>query len=129
MSTTIDTPKRGLPLAATPLFAFVGDVDRSPSKAEKRREQVKAWKAEYGIYTHSGWDDWMALSMTECGDLLKGYGLTEEQKTDGAMLMAGYCRLLDEAGRVHYGSTEYTACESLVTRLREANASDHPTAS
>ena len=42
-------------------------------------------------------------------------------KTDGVMLMAGYCRLLDEGGRIHFGQTEHEACESLVTRLSEAN--------
>ena len=59
--------------------------------------------------------------MDECCWKLEGYGLTKEQQTDGVMLMAGYCRLIDEAGLIHFGQTEHEACESLVTRLTEAN--------
>jgi len=101
----------------TPLFAFMAEIRKTPSVAEQRRRQVQAWKEQYRIFTHKGPDDWMALSMDECCDALKGYDLTEAEKTDGVALMAGYCRLIDEAGMIRFGETEYEACESLVARL------------
>lgn len=97
-------------------------VRKTPSLAERRRRQVKAWKEQYRLYTHKGPDDWMSLSMNECCELLKGYSLTDAQKTDGAELMAGYCRLIDEAGLVHFGETEHEACQALVKRFHEATA-------
>ena len=106
----------------SPLFAsFMVDVRKTPSLAAKRRQQVAEWKRLFRIFTHKGPDDWMALSMDECCMKLEGYGLTKEQQTDGVILMAGYCRLIDEAGLIHFGDTEHEACESLVARLTEAN--------
>ena len=104
----------------TAVFDFMTTVRKTPSLAERRRQIVRAWKAQFRIFTHKGPDDWMALSMDECCWKLEGYGLTKEQQTDGVMLMAGYCRLIDEAGLIHFGDTEYEACESLVKRLQPA---------
>jgi hypothetical protein len=123
-SKTVQATPQGL--APVPLFAFMADVRKTPSLAAKRREQAHEWKQQHRIFTHKGHDDWMALSMPECCELLKGYDLTAEEKTDGVMLMAGYCRLIDEAGLIHFGQTEHEVCESLVTRLTEANDKDHP---
>ena len=119
--TAMNTTPTSTSLAATPLFAFMVDVRKTPSLAAKRRQQVAEWKGLFRIFTHKGPDDWMALSMDECCWKLEGYGLTKEEQTDGVMLMAGYCRLIDEAGLIHYGETEHEACESLVARLTEAN--------
>ena len=104
------------------LFEFMSEVRKTPSLAARRRQQVQAWTQHHRIYTHKGPEDWMALSMNECCELLKGYNLTDEEKTDGTMLMAGYCRLLDEAGLIHFGTTSHEACESLVKRLQEREA-------
>ena len=117
-----DTLPQGQPQVGTSdLFACMADVRKTPSLAAKRRQQVAEWKRLFRIFTHKGPDDWMALSMDECCWKLEGYGLTKEQQTDGVMLMAGYCRLLDESGLIHFGDTEHEACESLVARLTEAN--------
>jgi hypothetical protein len=103
----------------TASFDFMRQVPtvRSPSVAACRRNEVQAWREQYRIFTHKGPDDWMALSMDECRHLLREYNLTEEQKTDGVILMASYCRLLDEAGLIHFGDTEHEACRLLVERL------------
>lgn len=121
---TVQASPQGL--APVPLFAFMAEVRKTPSLAAKRREHVHEWKQQHRIFTHKGPDDWMALSMDECCWKLEGYGLTKEQQTDGVMLMVGYCRLIDEAGLIHFGQTEHEACESLVTRLTEANESALP---
>lgn len=44
--------------------------------------------------------------MDAAAKLLEGYGLTEKEKTDLPELMAGYCRLIDEAELCFYGDTE-----------------------
>lgn len=51
-------------------------------------------------------EPWLAIHRETALEMLKGYNLTHEQKTDVFWLMAGYCRLLDEAGVIHYGQTE-----------------------
>ena len=112
------------PLPASGLFSFVAEIPRSKSNREIRAEQVDAWKAEYGIQTHCcrGGGDWMAVSMPECIALLEGYGLTDAEKTSLPALMAGYCRLLDEAGVIEDGhATEFIACEKLTARISEEN--------
>jgi len=44
--------------------------------------------------------------MDAAAKLLEGYGLTEKEKTELPELMAGYCRLIDEAELCFYGDTE-----------------------
>ena len=55
---------------------------------------------------------WLAVDMDAAAELLEGYDLTEKEKTYLPELMAGYCRLIDEAGLDHYGYTEQEAIES-----------------
>lgn len=52
---------------------------------------------------------WLAIDMTKAAEKLKGYNLTDAEKTDVAELMFGYCRLIEEAGLDHYGETEHEA--------------------
>jgi hypothetical protein len=95
----------------------------------KNRADVAAWKAQYSIYTHlcRGGGDWLALSMSECCAALNDYKLTAEERTDGAALMAGYCRLLDEAGLIEDGhKTQHAAVAALVTRIRAKTINSHP---
>lgn len=85
--------------------------------------EVAELKAQYGIFTHlcRGGGEWLALSMPECCAALSEYGLTEEERTNGVALMAGYCRLLDEAGLVEEGHrTEREAVTSLVSRIKSS---------
>jgi hypothetical protein len=86
------------------------------------RFEVEALKKEHGIFTHlcRGGGEWLALSMPECCAALSGFPLTEIERTNGVALMAGYCRLLDEAGLVKEGhKTERAAVAALVERLRK----------
>lgn len=56
--------------------------------------------------------------MTEAAEMLKGYGLTESEKTNLFDMMAGYCRLLDEAGVIADNcKTEYEACKQVADRI------------
>lgn len=52
---------------------------------------------------------WLAVDMAAANKLLAGYRLSEAMKTDLAEMMAHYCRLIDEAGLCHYGTTEAEA--------------------
>lgn len=93
---------------------------------DARRQEMQTLKKAHGIFSHhcAGGGDWMALSMPECTAALAGYDLTEEEKTDAVALMAGYCRLLDEANMIEQGHrTEYDAVKALVARL-SANSRD-----
>lgn len=86
----------------------------------ERRDAIKTWKEKYRIYTHNAPDAgrWIAFSMDECCEAFKGYGLSEEEKTDGFHMLAGYCRLMDDMHLVEDNHrTEFEACEALVKRL------------
>jgi len=74
------------------------DIPESESPRLKWKKKVVE---KYSIFTHyyKG-HGWMAFSMTKALEMLSGYSLTDEQKTEPIMLFAGYCRLLDEAGLV-----------------------------
>lgn len=95
-------------------------VKQVPRARNSHRDEVKSMKEKHGIFTYNckGAGDWMAMSMPECVEKLKGYDLTDEEKTCGATLMAGYCRLLDESRMIEDGhKTEYEACRALVERI------------
>jgi hypothetical protein len=104
--------------ASRDLFGVVDT--RQPSVRTSHRDEVRHLKKEHGIFSHhcAAGGDWMALSMPECTAALAGYDLTEEEKTDAVALMAGYCRLLDDAGMIEQGHrTEYDAVKALASRL------------
>lgn len=95
-----------------------------PSRRQNRRKQVAEWKrSEMRVRTQDAgpnWPDssrWIAVSMTECAEHLEGYGITPE--TEMFELFSGFCRLLEEMGLMHYGPTEFLACEALVKRLEK----------
>jgi len=52
---------------------------------------------------------WCAVEMNAACRLFDGYDLTEQEKTSLPHLMAGYCRLLEDADLVGYGKTENQA--------------------
>lgn len=52
---------------------------------------------------------WIAIHRASALELLEGYNLTEAEKTDVALMMLGYCNLLERAGLVHGGATEAEA--------------------
>jgi hypothetical protein len=89
------------------------------SKRQIRRAEIKALKEKHGIYTnYCEGLGWLALSMPQCINAVKGYGLTEEEKTYAPALMAGYCRLLEEAGLLADGcASEYEAVKQIADRL------------
>jgi len=55
---------------------------------------------------------WVAVDMDAAAKLLEDYTLTEKEKTDLPTLMAGYCRLIEEAELCFYGDTEEEAVSS-----------------
>jgi len=56
---------------------------------------------------------YMAVNMSASIKMLKGYNLTESEKTSLPMIMGGYCRLIEEAGFVGYGDSEIDAIQEL----------------
>jgi len=85
-----------------------------------RREAVRLYKEWYSIFTDHchGEAGWLALSMNECCRYLRDENLTEEEKEHPIALLAGYCRLLDEAGLIEDGHRiEYEACSALIKAM------------
>lgn len=72
------------------------DVQETLSPRLKWADRVKS---ELRIATHyCDGQGWMAFSMVKACELLEGYDLTFTQQHNPFELMAGYCRLMDEAG-------------------------------
>ena len=71
------------------------------------------WIRRNRILTHDGPDcepRWLAVHVPS---VLEDLDLTREEQADIGLLMAGYCRLLDDAGLLHYASTEDEALSKL----------------
>jgi hypothetical protein len=114
--------RNGTGLGAPPCSEFLFDVPEqlSPRLAAEREEL--AWAKLAGVKTHHAphaEPPWIAVNMRTACEMLEGYDLTKEEKTDLPALMAGYCRLIDEGNLIGYGSTELEAI------LNIPNASDH----
>lgn len=82
------------------------------------RAQVAALKKEHGIWTHYAKGcGWLAVCIPKALELLKGYGLSEEEKSNPVELVGGYGRLIDESGlSVDGGETELKTVEALVAK-------------
>lgn len=52
---------------------------------------------------------WCAVDMDRAMVILEGYPLTDAERTELPALMAGYCRLLEDADAIGYGQTEADA--------------------
>ena len=94
-----------------------------PADQPSRHMRFKAWKEANGVWTHfaemgEGCDNWMALAFETAKKALEDYELTAEEKTEPMMLMAGYCRLIDEAGLCAEADSEWAACELLAKQLK-----------
>lgn len=77
--------------------------------------KISTWYAEHSE------PPYQAVVMCVANEGLKDYGLTEEQKTSIPELMAGYCRLVEEAGWVGYGETEFEAIQDLFNKAKKVN--------
>lgn len=60
----------------------------------------------------------VAVNMTESIQLLEGYDLTDEEKSDVTELLSGYCRLIDERRLCGYGDTEFEAIKDLFSHAK-----------
>lgn len=64
---------------------------------------------EHDIKTHHAPHmelQWLAIPMNAAREMLAGYDLTEYESSGVPEIMAGYCRLLDEAGLTFLGESE-----------------------
>jgi hypothetical protein len=89
------------------------------STRHERAAKVRDWKKRHAIWTHYAEGcGWLAFSVPEACTLLKGYGLTRQEKRDPMLLFANYCRLIDEAGISADGAgTEFEAVSQIAGRL------------
>ena len=70
--------------------------------------KISTWYAE-----HIEEKPYHAVNMTVAVDKLSDCELSEEEKTSMPHLMAGYCRLIEEANLIGYGDTEFEAIQDL----------------
>jgi hypothetical protein len=56
---------------------------------------------------------YLAVNMTVARKVLSGYRLSDSEQSDVMMLMAGYCRIVEERGLTGYGDTELEAIADL----------------
>lgn len=79
--------------------------------------------AELRIQTHHAphCEDapWIAMDMNLAAETLEGYDLTDEEKNQIPAIMAGYCRLLDEADIIGYGKTKDEAMAQAAEKSQE----------
>lgn len=89
------------------VIAWIGWMERA--KAQERKERQSTPPVCFTHFAEHCDPPWLAIHRETVLKMLKDYELTHEQKTDVFHLMAGYCRLIDEAGLIHYGRTENEA--------------------
>lgn len=84
-----------------------GRQDQTQNKMTVDEYQIATWYSE-GVP-----EPYMAINMTQAVKMLDGYSLTLEEKTELPALMAGYYRLIEEAGLAGYGETEFESIQDL----------------
>lgn len=93
-----------------------------PKDSPTKRERIAAFKKQHGIWTHVdkenkiGGHAWDAMAFDKSVEALSGYNLTEGEKREPVLLIAGYCRLLEEAGLLVTGNTEIDAIRTLCAK-------------
>lgn len=71
-----------------------------------RLKEIKEHDIQTHHAPHMEDEPWLAIPMNAARQMLKGYDLTADEAGSVAGIMAGYCRLLDEAGITFVGATE-----------------------
>lgn len=71
-----------------------------------RLKEIKEHDIQTHHAPHMEDDPWLAIPMKAARAALEGYNLTDDESGSVAGIMAGYCRLLDEAGMTFLGATE-----------------------
>lgn len=66
----------------------------------------------------------VAVNMTVAVKRLKGYELTEGEKTDVTELMASYCAYVDQYQLTGYGDTEFEAIADLFSKAKKVERVD-----
>ena len=56
---------------------------------------------------------YIAVNMSESFRVLKGYDLTEDERTNVLVLLAGYCGVIDQCNLCGFGVTEFDAIQDL----------------
>jgi hypothetical protein len=89
-----------------------------PPTHPTRHEILQAFKTRQGVWTHNAHfrdrkeHPWSALLVPRARKMLAGY-IGGGDPDDPVSLIAGYCRLLDEAGLLVTGETELDAVQRL----------------
>ncbi len=89
-----------------------------------RLKEIKEHDIQTHHAPHMEEAPWLAVPMKAARELLAGYDLTEDEKNNLPAMMAGYCRLLDEARYTFEGDSEREVQDSALEFCR-SNSRDH----
>lgn len=98
-----------------------------PSYEETARAKINEFKLRVGIWTHNApgkstreYPKWMAMLLPANGAGTENYSDHKPYcKSDDPLdIMAGYCRIMDDTGRIEYGHTEKEAIQNLCSELK-----------
>lgn len=98
-----------------------------PKDSPGRNDNIRAFKKKVGIWTHSSGEEstteypkWMAMLMPVDGDGMKRYDDHRAycKSDEPNEIIAGYCRILQDSGRIDYGHTERDAIKNLCSENR-----------
>lgn len=84
-----------------------------------RLKEIKEHDIQTHYAPHMEEFPWLAIPMNAARAMLKGSGLTENESRSVAEIMAGYCRLLDDAGMTFLGETEHDVQEDALAWCRQ----------
>lgn len=99
MSENATKPRSGVAIDA--LFDPESVRMDSPRLKEIKQHDIQTHHAP-----HMDENPWLAVPMKAARAALEGYDLTDDESGSVPGIMAGYCRLLDEAGMTFLGDTE-----------------------
>lgn len=90
-----------------------------------RLKEIKEHDIQTHHAAHMEEAPWLAVPMKAARELLAGYDLTEDEKNNLPAMMAGYCRLLDEARYTFEGDSEREVQDSALEFCR-SNTNNMP---
>lgn len=98
-------------------------MDVPKATVQSRKARLVALKKRFGIWTHNSGGEstrefpkWMAMLLPKDGrgnERYSDHRVYCKGSDDPYEIIAGYCRIMDETGRVQYGHTELEAVQNL----------------
>jgi len=89
-----------------------------------RLKEIKEHDIQTHHAPHMEDDPWLAIPMNAARAVLEGYDPTDDESGSVPGIMAGYCRLLDDAGMTFLGATERDVQDAALAWCRSNDKAD-----